>query len=62
VVTAALLDDAVLISVQDTGSWRPAASPSYRGRGLELIGALTELSVARTESGTTVTLRRPLKP
>ncbi|MET0425389.1 MAG: ATP-binding protein, partial [Actinoplanes sp.] len=60
VVTAAVQDDAVLISVHDTGSWRPATSPGYRGRGLALIGALSELSVARTGSGTTVTLRRPL--
>jgi anti-sigma regulatory factor (Ser/Thr protein kinase) len=53
-------DDAVLVTVRDTGSWRPATSAGFRGRGLALIGALSELSVARTETGTEVTLRRQI--
>jgi signal transduction histidine kinase/DNA-binding response OmpR family regulator len=59
-VEVSLDDDAVLATVRDTGHWRPAGAAGFRGRGLALIGALSELSVARTESGTAVTLRRPL--
>jgi hypothetical protein len=47
-------------TVRDTGTWRPARAQAFRGRGLALIGALSELSVARSETGTSVTLRRPL--
>ena len=61
-VTASLQLDAVLVTVRDTGSWRPAHDPGFRGRGLALIGALTELSVHRSPEGTEVTLRRPLSP
>jgi anti-sigma regulatory factor (Ser/Thr protein kinase) len=53
-------DDAVIVTVRDTGSWRPAGAGGFRGRGLALIGALTELSVARGDTGTSVTLRRPI--
>jgi signal transduction histidine kinase/DNA-binding response OmpR family regulator len=59
-VEACLEDDAVTITVRDTGSWRPSTSAGFRGRGLALIGALSELSVERSDSGTSVTLRRPL--
>ncbi|MDI6097582.1 SpoIIE family protein phosphatase [Actinoplanes sp. NEAU-A12] len=59
-VTASLLPDAVLVTVRDTGSWRPATDAGFRGRGLALIGALTELSVHRSAEGTEVSLRRPL--
>jgi signal transduction histidine kinase/DNA-binding response OmpR family regulator len=59
-VEVSLDDDAVLATVRDTGNWRPAGAAGYRGRGLALIGALSELSVARTASGTAVTLRRPI--
>ncbi|MGW4948453.1 SpoIIE family protein phosphatase [Actinoplanes sp. NPDC004185] len=56
-----LVDEAsVLATVSDTGNWRPAGDAGFRGRGLALIGALSELSVARTGSGTAVTLRRAL--
>ena len=61
-IEVSLDDDAVLATVRDTGNWRPAGAAGFRGRGLALIGALSELSVARTESGTAVTLRRPLSP
>ena len=61
-VTASLDDQAVTVTVRDSGSWKPNTSAGFRGRGLALIGALTELSVARTEEGTVVTLRRPLSP
>jgi len=59
-VEASLADDAVTVTVSDTGSWRPSIEGGFRGRGLALIGALTELSVVRSEQGTSVTLRRPL--
>jgi signal transduction histidine kinase/DNA-binding response OmpR family regulator len=59
-VEASMAADAVVVTVRDTGSWRPVPAAGFRGRGLALIGALSELSVARTESGTCVTLRRPL--
>ncbi|GIE80265.1 hypothetical protein Aph02nite_62150 [Actinoplanes philippinensis] len=59
-VTASLQEDAVLVAVRDTGTWRPAGDAGFRGRGLALIGALTELSVHRSTEGTEVTLRRPL--
>jgi serine phosphatase RsbU (regulator of sigma subunit)/DNA-binding NarL/FixJ family response regulator/anti-sigma regulatory factor (Ser/Thr protein kinase) len=53
-------DDAVVVTVRDTGHWRTAVSGGFRGRGLALIGALTELSVSRGDGGTSVTLRRPI--
>lgn len=59
-VTASFQPEAVLVTVRDTGRWRPAADAGFRGRGLALIGALTELSVHRSAEGTEVTLRRPL--
>jgi signal transduction histidine kinase/DNA-binding response OmpR family regulator/anti-sigma regulatory factor (Ser/Thr protein kinase) len=55
-------DDALLATVRDTGGWRPATGAGFRGRGLELIGALSEMSVARSAAGTSVTLRRPFTP
>ncbi|HEY0002357.1 MAG TPA: SpoIIE family protein phosphatase [Actinoplanes sp.] len=59
-VRASLDDDAVVVTVRDTGSWRPSTSAGFRGRGLALIGALADLVVERTGDGTAVTLRRPL--
>ncbi|MFI5931224.1 SpoIIE family protein phosphatase [Actinoplanes sp. NPDC051494] len=57
-VEVSLDDAAITATVRDTGRWRPATGPGFRGRGLELIGALSELSVDRSEAGTSVTLRR----
>jgi anti-sigma regulatory factor (Ser/Thr protein kinase) len=59
-IEASVDDEAVTVTVRDTGGWRPVTAAGFRGRGLALIGALAELSVARSESGTSVTLRRPL--
>jgi DNA-binding response OmpR family regulator/anti-sigma regulatory factor (Ser/Thr protein kinase) len=61
-VEASIEDDVVLVTVRDTGRWRPATEGGFRGRGLALIGALTELSVSRGDGGSAVTLRRPLNP
>ncbi|SDT77806.1 Anti-sigma regulatory factor (Ser/Thr protein kinase) [Actinoplanes derwentensis] len=59
-VTASFQPEAVLVTVRDTGGWRPSGDAGFRGRGLALIGALTELSVHRSAEGTEVVLRRPL--
>ncbi|BCY14458.1 SpoIIE family protein phosphatase [Actinoplanes sp. L3-i22] len=59
-VEASTHHDAIVVTVRDTGRWRPAGDAGFRGRGLALIGALTELSVHRSPEGTAVTLRRPL--
>ncbi|GAA1606579.1 SpoIIE family protein phosphatase [Actinoplanes couchii] len=59
-VTASFQPEAVVVTIRDTGGWRPATDAGFRGRGLALIGALTELSVHRSEAGTEVVLRRPL--
>jgi anti-sigma regulatory factor (Ser/Thr protein kinase) len=61
-VEASIEADAVLVTVRDTGTWRPAAEGGFRGRGLALIGALTELAVSRGPGGTAVTLRREISP
>lgn len=52
-------DRAVVITVSDTGRWRaPADSTGYRGRGLALIGELTDAhEVQPGPTGTTVTFR-----
>ncbi|WP_306205662.1 SpoIIE family protein phosphatase [Actinoplanes sp. RD1] len=59
-VEVSLDEDEVTATVRDTGSWRPATGPGFRGRGLALIGALSDLEVVRSEHGTSVTLRRRL--
>jgi DNA-binding response OmpR family regulator/anti-sigma regulatory factor (Ser/Thr protein kinase) len=61
-VEASLDEEAVTVTVRDSGTWRPSSGPGFRGRGLALIGALSEMSLARSEEGTSVTLRRPLTP
>jgi signal transduction histidine kinase/DNA-binding response OmpR family regulator len=61
-VEASVQPDAVVVVVRDTGTWRAASAGGFRGRGLALIGALTELAVLRGPGGTAVTLRRPLTP
>jgi signal transduction histidine kinase/DNA-binding response OmpR family regulator len=61
-VEASVEDRVVTVTVTDTGRWKPADSAGFRGRGLALIGALADLSVARTEDGTSVTLRRSFQP
>jgi serine/threonine-protein kinase RsbW len=52
-------DRAVVITVSDSGRWRaPADSTGYRGRGLALIGELTDThEVQPGPTGTTVTFR-----
>jgi serine/threonine-protein kinase RsbW len=52
-------DRAVVTTVSDTGRWRaPADSTGYRGRGLALIGELTDThEVQPGPAGTTVIFR-----
>ncbi|MFG1604315.1 SpoIIE family protein phosphatase [Actinoplanes sp. NPDC049265] len=59
-IEASLDREAVTVTIRDTGTWRPSSGPGFRGRGLALIGALSEMSLVRSEFGTSVTLRRPL--
>ena len=61
-IEASLDEEAVTVTVRDSGTWRPSSGPGFRGRGLALIGALSEMSLVRSEEGTSVTLRRPLTP
>jgi serine phosphatase RsbU (regulator of sigma subunit)/DNA-binding NarL/FixJ family response regulator len=61
-IEVAVLPDEVVATVRDTGRWRLAGDSIHRGRGLALIGALTDLSVESGRSGTAVTLRRRLSP
>ncbi|UGT66842.1 SpoIIE family protein phosphatase [Nocardia gipuzkoensis] len=48
--------DTVVIVVTDTGDWKPRASdPGYRGRGIDMMRALTEeLDIDHSGPGTTV--------
>ncbi|MGO4613266.1 SpoIIE family protein phosphatase [Nocardia sp. 2YAB30] len=48
--------DTVVIMVTDSGNWKPRASdPGYRGRGIEMMRALTEeLDIDHSGPGTTV--------
>jgi anti-sigma regulatory factor (Ser/Thr protein kinase) len=50
----------VVVTVRDTGRWRPTSDARHRGRGLALIAVLAEVSVVRGARGTSVTLRRRL--
>ncbi|WP_245650745.1 SpoIIE family protein phosphatase [Nocardia harenae] len=57
VVLAAECDtETVVIVVRDDGDWKPrAADPGYRGRGIEMMKALTEdVEIEHTEAGTRV--------
>ncbi|WP_028477740.1 SpoIIE family protein phosphatase [Nocardia sp. CNY236] len=55
-LSATCESDAVVITVTDGGKWKPRASdPGYRGRGIEMMRALTEeLDIAHEGPGTTV--------
>jgi anti-sigma regulatory factor (Ser/Thr protein kinase) len=62
-IRAALEHDRVRVVVRDTGTWAPPSGRVDRGLGLPLIGALsTSVDVARTSTGTTVTIERALTP
>lgn len=56
VLTATCNVETVVITVTDTGSWKPrAADPGYRGRGIDMMRALTEeLDIDHSGPGTHV--------
>ncbi|MEV0152248.1 SpoIIE family protein phosphatase [Micromonospora sp. NPDC050686] len=60
-VEVTIEDRTVVATVRDSGRWRESTGSGFRGRGLALIRALAEVSMARTEHGTEVTLRRELR-
>jgi anti-sigma regulatory factor (Ser/Thr protein kinase) len=50
-------DGEVTIVIEDHGRWLQPTSPSYRGRGLAMMGALADTTVAARTHGTMVTIR-----
>ena len=56
-VCAVVDDGAVTIVIRDHGGWRQPTSPSIRGRGLAMMGALADTTVTAGSHGTTVTIR-----
>lgn len=53
-------DGQVTIVVRDHGCWRDGPTGAYRGRGLQMMSALADTTVAALPHGTTVTLRHPV--
>jgi CheY-like chemotaxis protein/anti-sigma regulatory factor (Ser/Thr protein kinase) len=58
-VRVVVRDDAVEISVHDTGQWRERTSSMDRGRGSMLMSAFADVTVVPGPAGTTVTIRSP---
>ncbi|MGY1703311.1 SpoIIE family protein phosphatase [Geodermatophilus sp. SYSU D00697] len=57
---AADRDGGVRVAVRDGGVWRPPADPGFRGRGLQLIHALTgDVDVHHGPGGTVLRFRLP---
>jgi anti-sigma regulatory factor (Ser/Thr protein kinase) len=52
-------DGQVTIVVRDHGQWRDGPSGPHRGRGLQMMSALTETTIMSLPQGTTVTMRHP---
>ena len=54
----------VTVKVRDGGTWRPPpADPGFRGRGLQIIGALaTDVRLDHGSAGTELSLRMPPAP
>ena len=60
-LTATVSGEAVVLRVRDHGSWRePRGDDPARGRGLFLIGEVTDAMEIDRDGGTTVTMRRRL--
>jgi serine phosphatase RsbU (regulator of sigma subunit)/anti-sigma regulatory factor (Ser/Thr protein kinase) len=60
-IQANLIDGAVRIVVEDSGSWAQPAKRSDRGLGLRLMHSLmSSVDIARDEAGTRVTLEKEL--
>jgi serine/threonine-protein kinase RsbW len=60
-VGAAIVDDAVELTVHDRGTWREPDPRSDRGRGLPLIATVVDDVSIVNDGGTTVTMRRTLQ-
>jgi PAS domain S-box-containing protein len=65
-VAVTIADGEVHVEVRDSGSWREQGGgreeEGTRGRGLGIIeGLMDDVQVSRSESGTTVTMRRKLE-
>lgn len=59
---ARVVDGAVQITVRDIGRWRPGAATPGRGRGTQIMRALTDhLTIDADPQGTTVILTRSLR-
>ena len=59
----AWVDEAtVTVTVQDHGRWLAPTAGGFRGRGLQMMHALTDTSVATGDDGTTVTIRKMSAP
>jgi anti-sigma regulatory factor (Ser/Thr protein kinase) len=57
-VEGSVLDDNVVVTITDTGTWKEHSTQSVGGRGMQLMRKLTpSLEVKRRTSGTSVTLR-----
>jgi serine phosphatase RsbU (regulator of sigma subunit)/anti-sigma regulatory factor (Ser/Thr protein kinase) len=61
-VEAAYVDGDITIVVRDNGTWRTNTNGTDRGRGITIMGALTDdLSRESDGTGTTVTLRKRVR-
>ncbi len=59
-VVAVKEEDALVITVRDSGGWRVRGEGDERGRGLDVMGSLMDVHVERGSGGTEVTMRRRL--
>jgi anti-sigma regulatory factor (Ser/Thr protein kinase) len=59
-VTARVVEGELIVSITDTGRWRPPRGTN-RGRGLPIMkSAMDEVDISHTEAGTSVIMRRRL--
>lgn len=61
-VTAAVEGDTLLLTVFDTGRWKPATvSSGHRGHGIHLMNALVDsVELTTSQAGTTVSMSKEL--
>ncbi len=61
-IRASLVDGIATVGIRDHGSWRQPQGGSTRGRGIPIMREfMDDVSIERTERGTTVELRRRLR-
>jgi anti-sigma regulatory factor (Ser/Thr protein kinase) len=57
-VEGSVIDDEVVVTITDTGTWKEHSAQSIGGRGMQLMRRLTpSMEVQRRTSGTSVTFR-----